>query len=94
MLLYLAVPENVVMVLDTMFYVSPIMVVAFLILSKILRLCKWHKTACLVPVLPQVVSLVDYYIVEFPCSAAEMTVYMSLSLILLLLICAYNVFMK
>lgn len=37
---------------DTLLYVSPITIASFLVLSSVLRLCKWHKTACVIPLIP------------------------------------------
>ena len=81
-------------VFDTLFYVSPVTVGAFLVLSKLLRLCKWHKTACILPLLPQVVSFIDYYLVELTEVAAQVNIILFGSMAILLLIAAYNVFMK
>lgn len=94
LVLYLVLPEQMIMILDALFYVSPIVVVCMLVFSRILRLCAWHRTACVVPLVPQIISLVDYYVVEFPLSAAKMTIIVCVSLAALLLVAAYNVFMK
>lgn len=61
---YNIVPESVQMLLDTLFYVSPVTVIAFLLLSKLLHMCVWHKSACVLPMVPQAVSLTDYYIIN------------------------------
>ena len=81
-------------IFDTLFYVSPVTVGAFLVLSKLLRLCRWHKTACILPLLPQVVSFIDYYIIELTEVAAQVNIILFGSMALLLLVAAYNVFMK
>ena len=81
-------------IFDTLFYVSPVTVCAFLVLSTLLRLCKWHKTACILPLLPQVISFIDYYLVELTEVAAQVNIILFGSMAILLLIAAYNVFMK
>lgn len=43
--MYLICDESALRILDTLFYVSPIVVCAFLVESHILKLCKWHKAA-------------------------------------------------
>ena len=86
--------EELVQLFDTLFYVSPVTVCAFLVLSKLLRLCRWHKTACILPLLPQVVSFIDYYIIELTEIAAQVNIILFGSMALLLLVAAYNVFMK
>lgn len=57
--------ETVLTILDTLFYVSPVVIVQFLILSKALKLCKWHKTACALPILPQITVVLDRTVVIF-----------------------------
>lgn len=91
---YNIIPEGVQMILDTLFYVSPVTIVAFLLLSKLLHMCKWHKTACILPVVPQAVSLTDYYIINL--TIPEVWVANSLIIVMsaLLLIAAYKVFFK
>ena len=81
-------------IFDELFYVSPITVSAFLVLSRLLRLCKWHRTACILPLFPQFVSFVDYYIIELSEIAAQVNIMLFGSMAVLLLIAAYNVFMK
>ena len=87
-------PEDYIWILDTLFYVSPVIICAFLVLSRLLRLCKWHKTACVLPLLPQIVSFVDYYIIELTEIAAQVNIILFGTMAVLLLIAAYNVFMK
>ena len=91
---YNFVSEGVQSALDSLFYVSPVCVVSFLLLSKLLRLCKWHKTACVLPIVPQVVSAIDSHVVMFPASAVYVFTYSVIFMSVMLLISAYNVFMK
>lgn len=86
--------DEYIWILDTLFYVSPVTVCAFLVISKLLCLCKWHKTACLLPLLPQAVSFIDYYVVELTEVAAQVNIILFGSMAILLLVAAYNVFMK
>ena len=88
------VSEETMRSLDSLFYVSPVVVAGMLLLSKLLRLCRWHKTACLLPVIPQVVSFVDYYIIELSELAAQVNVILFSSMAILLLVAAYNVFFR
>lgn len=57
--LYFILPDNILNVLDTLFYTSPVVALLLLMQSKILCLCKWHKMACALPVLPQIGVLAD-----------------------------------
>lgn len=78
---------------DSAFYVSPILVGIHLIYSKILHLCVWHKTACLLPLLPIAASLVDYFF----CFNTHAAIIIDSTFILmfgLLLVSAYNVFFR
>ena len=81
-------------ILDTLFYVSPVVVVEFLILSKILRLCSWHRTACVLPLIPQVTVILDYTFVSFSEHVAEYSIATFSIMCILLLVAAYNVFLK
>lgn len=91
--LYALCPEPVLWVLDTLFYTSPTVAVGFLILSHILKLCYWHKCACILPVVPQVFVFADY-LSPFTLTGRFITIGIPLALSILLLIAAYNVFMK
>ena len=91
--LYALCPEHVLWVLDTLFYTSPTVAIGFLILSRLLKLCYWHKTACLLPVAPQIVVFADY-ISPFTITGRFVSVGIPLVLAIILLIAAYNVFMK
>lgn len=91
---YQFVPENIQSTMDNLFYVSPVCMVAFLLLSKTLRLCKWHKTACVIPFIPQVVNIIDCHVVMISSEAAivaNVTLFVST---VLLLVAAYKVFFK
>lgn len=92
--LYSVLPESAQTVCDTLFFISPLVVIAHLVYSRILHLCKWHKTACLIPIFPQAVSFVDYYVIELTEIEALVTNLLTVSMIVLLLVAAYNVFLK
>lgn len=94
LILYFFCPEPVLQVLDTLFYVSPVVICAFLIESHILKLCIWHKSACILPLLPQVFVFVDYHILELTEAERYVAIAMPLVLSILLLIAAYHVFIK
>ena len=94
MFFYWFASETVLAILDTLFYVSPIVVVQFLVLSKSLRLCKWHKTACSLPLIPQVTVVLDHTFVKFSENVAIYSVATMMIMSVLLLIAAYNVFLK
>ena len=94
LILYLVASEPVIRALDVFLYVSPIVVLNNLLHSKILKLCKWHKTACCLPLLPLANVLVDDYICEIPVSYDVASCATIIVMSGLLLIAAYNVFFK
>lgn len=77
---------------DTLFYISPIVIAANLIYSRILNLCRWHRMACVLPLFPQMVSFIDYYIIELSEIESLVTDSLTLMMTILLLISAYKVF--
>lgn len=92
MFAYLFVSEEICCVLDTLFYTSPLMLVIFLIQSKILKLCRWHKTACILPIIPQISVLIDSYITDMSEAYATMSICLPVAMMLILLVAAYKVF--
>jgi len=90
--MYSAMSESCMKVCDTLFYISPIIVVTHLVYSKILHLCKWHRMACVLPLFPLIVSLFDYYIIELSQTEAYITNSLTVIMSVLLLFSAYKVF--
>ena len=91
--LYSFVDEKVMDIIDMGFYISPLVMVIFLVYSRILHLCKWHRITCVLPLVPQI-----YYILDsvFTFSQDKVLVANILTVIMLiiLLISAYKVFYK
>lgn len=52
-------------IIDGLVYISPLAVGALLWLSHILRLCWWHKTACILPLVAQLVGYIDSLFHQF-----------------------------
>lgn len=94
MVFYLFSSDVVIKILDTLFYVSPVVIVYSLVLSKLLRLCVWHKTACILPLIPQVLVILDRTFILFSQSAMIICVSSMAIMCVLLLISAYHVFIK
>lgn len=90
--MYFSDNEELLWYLDTMFYVSPVIILAFLILSYNLGLCKWHRTACILPLVSQIPVFVDKYVV--PLDNVEISTFLAaiITMSILLLIAAYKVF--
>ena len=85
--------ETLLSFLDMMFYVSPMMIVFLLVESRVLRLCKWHKTACVLPLIPQIPIIINNYFVEIADYERKIFLVCILSMSILLLIAAYKVFL-
>ena len=94
MILYLVAPDGVCYALDALLYVSPVIVACFLVCSVILELCRWHKTACSLPLIPQAIVFVDHYVVELTEVEAYICIAAPAVLSMLLIVAAYNVFIK
>lgn len=48
--------------LDMLFYTSPMMCVFMLLLSVLLKMCVWHKTQCLLPIVPIITVVSDDFV--------------------------------
>ena len=94
MTMYFIPNESLWFVLDTFFYVSPVVAVVFTLLSKTLGLCNWHRTACVLPVIPQAFVLVDKFAFDLTRIGFFLHTVLTMTLFLTLLICAFNVFYK
>lgn len=94
LILYLFASDLVLTILDTLLYVSPVVIVFNLIESRVLKLCRWHRTACVLPAFPQINLFVDKYIYEFSVRAEIAHISVIILMSVLLLVAAYNVFLK
>ena len=94
MLVYLFGSETFSVICDHLFYISPIVVIYNLVLSKSLRLCVWHKSACLLPVFPECVGVFDRLILNLSELAALINILSIILVTIALLISAYNVFFR
>ena len=91
---YLICDDIVSVMLDQLFYTSPIVVSCNILLSYSLKLCKWHRLQCLLPMTPLITLAVD--VTTYPISKIASTIN-ALTIILLFtlsLINAYFVFIK
>ena len=92
--LYFILPDILLNVIDTLFYTSPIVALLLLAQSKILCLCKWHRTACLLPIVPHAFSAADYTLIVFSNDFARIVIASTIAMAILLLIAAYKIFIK
>lgn len=94
MIFYLFVDGPIISILDTLFYVSPVVVVQSLVLSNLLKLCFWHKIACTLPIAPQIPVVLDNTVISLSGLAALINITTTMIVAIILLIAAYNVFFK
>lgn len=92
MALYMVAGESTIRFLDMFFYVSPTVAIQFLILSRLLNLCKWHKAACLLPITPQVPVVLDKTVIGLSETAVKINIITIMVMTILLLVAAYKVF--
>lgn len=79
-------------ILDYASFVSPVVVIAHLVYSRMLKMCRWHRIACALPLFPQAVDQFDLYICEFGHIAWIVISATILVTIALFLIAFYKVF--
>ena len=94
MVIYLFCSDDVSYICDSIFYASPACIASFLILSKLLKMCVWHRTACIMPIIPQSLIAIDRYVLQIPVNTTEVILAMSGAMFLAILVCAYKVFIK
>ena len=57
--------DALVSLADGMIFSSPFTTTGMLFLSRLLKLCRWHKAACLIPSASQIEGFIDSYIFTF-----------------------------
>ena len=60
-----AVSEEALCIADSLMTVSPVTAGGLLIGSRLFRLCRWHRIACLLPFSSQVEGCIDSYVITF-----------------------------
>lgn len=91
---YPFISESTAVLLDSIFYISPMFMAGMLVLSKLLHLCRWHRTACLVPIISQVPVFIDDYIVSLSRIEAIISNSTVVVMAIILLVSAYKVFLS
>ena len=91
-LAFFSTNEALLTIIDYFCFVSPIVVVAHLVYSRMLRFCMWHRFACALPILPQLVDLYDTYISPFTVEQIIIVKATIILTILLYFLFAYGTF--
>lgn len=75
-------------------YTPPPIIRIMLIFSRMLHLCKWHRLACALPLVPFCFTMIDAYLIELSDIAVWILNGLAIAMIIMLLMAAYNVFLK
>ena len=94
LVVYLLFNDTIATIADMLFYVSPVAVFFNLRMSKIFKMCKWHRLECLLPLLPIVIVFVNGFGFIIPDIAVYVNWSVNLIIFLLSLLNAYFVFIK
>ena len=78
--------------IDYTCFISPVVVIAHLVYSWMLRFCIWHRLACALPIIPQLVDLYDTYISPFTVEQIIIVKATIIVTILLYFLFAYGTF--
>ena len=91
-LAFFSTNETMLTAIDYLFFISPIVIVAHLVYSWMLRFCIWHRLACALPIIPQVVDLYDTYVSMFTVEQIIIVKATIIITILLYFLFAYGTF--
>ena len=75
-------------------YTPPPIILIMLIFSRMLHLYKWHRLACALPLVPFCFTMIDAYLIELSDIAVWILNGLAIAMIIMLLMAAYNVFLK
>lgn len=84
--------ERLLAAIDYFCFISPLVILAHLAYSWMLRFCVWHRLACALPILPQLVDLYDTYVSEFTVEQIIIVKATIIVTILLYFLFAYGTF--
>ena len=84
--------EQLLTAIDYFCFISPLVILAHLAYSWMLRFCVWHRLACALPILPQLVDLYDTYVSEFTVEQIIIVKATIIVTVLLYFIFAYGTF--
>lgn len=73
---------------------SPLIVAFLILLSYSVKLCKWHRLQCALPLVPQIADFIDTHLIEYGEALATLNFIILLLLFVLSLVNAYFVFIR
>ena len=83
---------KMIAITNYLFFISPVVVLAHLVYSRMLMLCKWHRMACALPLIPQSVDLFDTYVYQLGNEAFVVAVVTIFVTMIGFAFCIYKVF--
>lgn len=86
--------NDVVYEMESLFYISALVIVLLIVLSYRLRLCKWHRIQCLLLFMPQVFSYIDMYVYEYGVHSAIIADIALTFILAVSVLNAYKMFVK
>lgn len=94
MLVYIFGTDNAATMCDQLFYTSPFMIMCAIGLSYSLKLCRWHRLECILPLLPCITVFIDTYVYQLSMICAYLNSILIIVLGIASLVNAYFVFIK
>ena len=59
------VPDEWLCAADALLFISPVTGGGMLVASRLFKLCRWHKAACLIPFSSQLEGCIDSFVITF-----------------------------
>lgn len=87
-------PLGVAIIVNSLFYESPLLILFLILLSYSVKLCKWHRIQCALPLVPQLADFIDTHFVEYEEALATLNFAILMLLFSLSLVNAYFVFIR
>ncbi len=94
MLGYLFLGETASTLCDISFYTSPFAIFCLLVLSRLCNLCKWHKTACILPLVSFTITTIDSFVYRLTQYSLDVYYIMIVVILIATIVSAYHVFIK
>lgn len=85
---------DIATIINETFYVSPLFIGFLILMSFYVKLCKWHRLQCILPLFPQIIVFIDANFYEFGESLMTIDFVVDIVIFILSLINAYFVFIK
>lgn len=81
-------------IISAIIIISPIVVAFLIYLSYAVKLCKWHRLQCLLPLIPQAIVFIDSHLYEYGEALATLNFAILIFLFVASLVNAFFVFIR